>query len=220
MPPATRHCKDGTRTGPWDGPVSFDFLVFTFRARQSMGKHGRFTGFSPAASSAAIARISEAVRSGTCTARWTSPGTSSGTGSARSSQGWMALLRQVQEIRAVHPARQDQLPPPAMGQAQVPQATPDQGHGKGMGTGHHPVPRALPPLAMGNRRMALTTSQKARARRAWARLPLPEASRAHACPACPRQRFGISVQPPFTRQGAMPELAVARAQRAWFPRIG
>jgi len=57
------YCKDGKRRRPWDGPVSFDFLGYTFRARSSQGKRGRFTGFSPAASDKAIKRMSEAVAS-------------------------------------------------------------------------------------------------------------------------------------------------------------
>jgi group II intron reverse transcriptase/maturase len=56
------YCKDANRRGPWDGPVSFDFLGYTFRPRETMGKNGLFTGFNPAASGKAIARMSEAVR--------------------------------------------------------------------------------------------------------------------------------------------------------------
>ena len=58
------YCKDGNRRGTYDGPVSFDFLGYTFRARRMKNKHGQvFTGFGPAASGTAIARMSEAVRS-------------------------------------------------------------------------------------------------------------------------------------------------------------
>src|SRR5262249_1694909 len=35
------YCRDGKRRGPWDGPVSFDFLGYTFRARSMNGRHGR-----------------------------------------------------------------------------------------------------------------------------------------------------------------------------------
>jgi RNA-directed DNA polymerase len=56
------YCRDDNRRGPWDGPASFDFLGYTFRPRQTQGKRGRFTGFDLAASSKAIARMSEAVR--------------------------------------------------------------------------------------------------------------------------------------------------------------
>jgi RNA-directed DNA polymerase len=56
------YCKDGNRRGPWDGPASFDFLGFTFRARSVSGKRGRFTGFGPAVSGKALARMSETVR--------------------------------------------------------------------------------------------------------------------------------------------------------------
>jgi RNA-directed DNA polymerase len=55
------YCKDGNRRGPWDGPSSFDFLGFTFRARSVKGRHGRFTGFGPAISDRARARISAEV---------------------------------------------------------------------------------------------------------------------------------------------------------------
>ena len=58
------YCQDGKRRGPWDGPVSFDFLGFTFRARSMQTRHGnRFTGFGPAISDAAMARLSARVRS-------------------------------------------------------------------------------------------------------------------------------------------------------------
>jgi RNA-directed DNA polymerase len=57
------YCKDGKRRGPWDGPVSFDFLGFTFRARSARGKHGRFTGFIPAISTRNKARISAEITS-------------------------------------------------------------------------------------------------------------------------------------------------------------
>jgi group II intron reverse transcriptase/maturase len=55
------YCKDGNRRGPWDGPVSFDFLGFTFRARSVRGRHGRFTGFGPAISTRNEARISAEI---------------------------------------------------------------------------------------------------------------------------------------------------------------
>jgi group II intron reverse transcriptase/maturase len=55
------YCKDGKRTRDYDGPSSFDFLGFTFRARSVSGKHGRFTGFAPAISAKAKARISAEV---------------------------------------------------------------------------------------------------------------------------------------------------------------
>ena len=56
------YCKDGNRRRPHDGPVSFDFLGFTFRARSMSGKHGRFTGYGPAISGSAMARLSQEVR--------------------------------------------------------------------------------------------------------------------------------------------------------------
>ena len=57
------YCKDGRRRGRYDGPVSFDFLGFTFRARSMNGKRGRFTGYGPAVSGTALARISQTVAS-------------------------------------------------------------------------------------------------------------------------------------------------------------
>jgi RNA-directed DNA polymerase len=55
------YCKDSARRQPWDGPVSFDFLGYAFRPRDTMGKNGRFTGFDLAASPKAAKRMSEAV---------------------------------------------------------------------------------------------------------------------------------------------------------------
>ena len=55
------YCKDGNRRGHYDGPVSFDFLGFTFRARSASGRRGRFTGFTPAISTRNEARISAEV---------------------------------------------------------------------------------------------------------------------------------------------------------------
>jgi len=57
------YCQDGRRCGPHDGPVSFDFLGFTFRARSMNGKHGRFTGYGPAVSDAALAKMSQEIAS-------------------------------------------------------------------------------------------------------------------------------------------------------------
>jgi RNA-directed DNA polymerase len=55
------YCRDGNRRGPWGGPVSFDFLGYTFRPRHSAGKNGRFTGFDLAASDKAVKKMSETV---------------------------------------------------------------------------------------------------------------------------------------------------------------
>jgi RNA-directed DNA polymerase len=55
------YCKDSARRQSWDGPVSFDFLGYTFRPRDTMGKNGRFTGFDLAAGPKAVKRMSEAV---------------------------------------------------------------------------------------------------------------------------------------------------------------
>jgi RNA-directed DNA polymerase len=57
------YCRDDNRRGHYDGPASFDFLGFTFRARSVSGRRGRFTGFTPAISDKALARISAEVRS-------------------------------------------------------------------------------------------------------------------------------------------------------------
>ena len=55
------YCKDSNRRKPWDGPVSFDFLGYTFRPRRSAGKNGMFTGFDLAVSDKAVKRMSETV---------------------------------------------------------------------------------------------------------------------------------------------------------------
>jgi RNA-directed DNA polymerase len=57
------YCKDSNRRGPWDGPVSFDFLGYAFRPRHSAGKNGRFTGFDLEASGTAVKKMSETVAS-------------------------------------------------------------------------------------------------------------------------------------------------------------
>ena len=53
--------KDSARRQSWVGPVSFDFLGYAFRPRDTMGKNGRFTGFDLAASPKAVKRMSETV---------------------------------------------------------------------------------------------------------------------------------------------------------------
>jgi group II intron reverse transcriptase/maturase len=55
------YCKDDNRRGPWDGPVSFDFLGYAFRPRHSAGKNGGFTGFDLEASDKAVKKMSETV---------------------------------------------------------------------------------------------------------------------------------------------------------------
>jgi RNA-directed DNA polymerase len=57
------YCRDGRRNRPWNGPASFDFLGFTFRARSAQGKGNRFTGFNPAVSDKAVKAMNETVRS-------------------------------------------------------------------------------------------------------------------------------------------------------------
>ena len=55
------YCQDSNRRGSHEH-TSFTFLGFTFRARGMSGKHGRFTGFGPAISGCAMAKLSQEVR--------------------------------------------------------------------------------------------------------------------------------------------------------------
>ncbi len=56
------YCKDDSRRAPRDGPVSFTFLGYTCRARNLKNRHGQvFTGFTPAASDKATARMSQEI---------------------------------------------------------------------------------------------------------------------------------------------------------------
>jgi RNA-directed DNA polymerase len=57
------YCRDGSRRGPWDGPVSFGFLGYTFRARSMNGRRGRFTGFGPAVSGTALKKMGRTAAS-------------------------------------------------------------------------------------------------------------------------------------------------------------
>jgi RNA-directed DNA polymerase len=59
------YCRDEKRRRAWNGPVSFDFLGYTFRARRMLGtRSGKaFTGFGPAVSKTALATCSAVVRS-------------------------------------------------------------------------------------------------------------------------------------------------------------
>jgi RNA-directed DNA polymerase len=83
------YCRDSARRQPWGGPVSFDFLGYAFRPRDTMGKNGRFTGFELAVSPKAIKRMSEIVKDWRLHRLTGSPGNSSLAGSARSSAvGW------------------------------------------------------------------------------------------------------------------------------------
>ncbi|MEM5390076.1 group II intron reverse transcriptase/maturase [Paraburkholderia phymatum] len=57
------YCKDSNRTGTYPN-VQFTFLGFTFRPRRALSKHQRrFTSFLPAASSDALKRMRQTVRS-------------------------------------------------------------------------------------------------------------------------------------------------------------
>jgi RNA-directed DNA polymerase len=55
------YCKDYRRRKPWDGPVSFDFLGYAFRPRDTIGKYSRFTGFDLAVSPTAVKRMNAVV---------------------------------------------------------------------------------------------------------------------------------------------------------------
>lgn len=58
------YCRDGRRTGSWEGPTSFTFLGFTFRARSVQDKYRRrLSGFNPAVSDDALKKMSAEVRS-------------------------------------------------------------------------------------------------------------------------------------------------------------
>ena len=58
------YCRDDARRQPWNGPVSFTFLGYTFRARSQQNKRtGRlFTGFTPAISTDALAAKGDIAR--------------------------------------------------------------------------------------------------------------------------------------------------------------
>ena len=57
------YCRDDNRRQPWDGPVSFTFLGYTFRGRSQQNKHGQlFTGFTPAISDDALAARGDTAR--------------------------------------------------------------------------------------------------------------------------------------------------------------
>jgi RNA-directed DNA polymerase len=58
------YCRDDNRRQPYNGPDSFTFLGYGFRARSQKNKHGKlFTGFAPAISDEALARCNAEVRS-------------------------------------------------------------------------------------------------------------------------------------------------------------
>jgi RNA-directed DNA polymerase len=57
------YCRDDNRRQPWDGPVTFTFLGYGFRARSQQNKHGElFTGFAPAISDDALAAKGDIAR--------------------------------------------------------------------------------------------------------------------------------------------------------------
>ena len=55
------YCKDGRRRGTGEH-VSFDYLGYTFQARQANGRQGRFVGFMPAMSQAARKAVGRKMR--------------------------------------------------------------------------------------------------------------------------------------------------------------
>ena len=61
FPRATRHCKDGRRTGTAEH-IGFDFLGYTFRARRANGRRGLFVGFMPAMSQKARTAVGRTIR--------------------------------------------------------------------------------------------------------------------------------------------------------------
>ena len=67
--------------------MSFDFLGYTFRPRDSTGKNGRFTGFDLAVSPKAVKRMSEIVTRWQLHLRTGLTWRSSPAGSIRSSAG-------------------------------------------------------------------------------------------------------------------------------------
>ena len=116
------YCKDYRRPKPWDAPVSFDFLGYAFRPRDTIGKNSRFTGFDLAVSPTAVKRMNEAV-SGWRLHRhtgltweqltdWIGPVI----------QGWMTYLGRFRHSVLGPLAGQDQPPRPAMDQGQLPAA--------------------------------------------------------------------------------------------------
>jgi RNA-directed DNA polymerase len=57
------YCRDGNRRQPYDGPDSFTFLGFTYRARTQQNRHGQlFDGFAPAISREALAAKGDIAR--------------------------------------------------------------------------------------------------------------------------------------------------------------
>jgi RNA-directed DNA polymerase len=59
------YCKDGKRRQPYNGPCSFTFLNYTFRARSAPARDrtSMFTGFLPAVSKDILKKMNEEVRS-------------------------------------------------------------------------------------------------------------------------------------------------------------
>ena len=159
------YCKDSRRRKPWDGPVSFDFLGYAFRPRDTMGKNGRFTGFDLAVSPKAVKRMNQTVAGWRLHRRtdltweqlagWIGPVI----------RGWMAYYGRFRHSE-LHPllARinyhvQEWI------RRKVPAAAALQGHEARLEPDHHPDAGAAAPLALGNRRLVLA-SRTARARRA------------------------------------------------------
>ena len=144
------YCRDWHRREPWDGPVSFDFLGYAFRPRYTMGKNGRFTGFDLAVSAQAVKRMNKAVSGWHFrTGSRTSPGNSSRRWIGPVIRGWMAYYGRYRHSELRPAARPDQLPHPAVDQAQVPAAAGLQGHEARLGTGSPPRCRGCCPTGGG-----------------------------------------------------------------------
>ena len=115
------YCKDRKRCQRYDGPASFTFLGYTFRARKAPTRDGTsmFAAFLPAVSKDALNRMSEELRSWRIHTRTTTELGDIASGSTPSSEGMDGLLRQVLPDRAERPAAAHQRLPGALGTTEV-----------------------------------------------------------------------------------------------------
>ena len=160
------YCKDGSkRNAQWDGPVSFDFLGYAFRPRDTMGKNGRFTGFDLAVSPKAVKRMSKTVTGWQLhrltdltweqLAGWIGPVI----------RGWMAYYGRFRHsvldplLARINHHVQKWI------RRKIPAAAALPGHEARLEPDHHPNAGAAAPLALGNQCPVLA-SRTARARRA------------------------------------------------------
>src|SRR5208282_3361753 len=151
------YCRDDNRRQPWNGPVSFTFLGFTFRGRSQQNKHGRlFTGFAPAISDDAlaakgdIARAWQLARKTTLTwadlRAWINPVV----------RGWMNYYGRFHR-GAISAARPHQPLHPAVAAQEVQAAPEPQSAQPGVGAHHRAVPGNVRALAMGHRLLVVRT---------------------------------------------------------------